>query len=84
MYKYLKGGGQKDGSHLCLVVPSNSTRDNRDKLMVRKFHLNVRKKFFTGAGDQALEHVIQEGFGVSFMGNVQKPSGCKPVQCPLE
>jgi len=29
------------------VVPSNRTRGNRQKLKHRKFHLNMRKNFFT-------------------------------------
>ncbi|KAJ7406135.1 hypothetical protein BTVI_66598 [Pitangus sulphuratus] len=43
--KYLKGGCQEDGSRLFLVVPSERTGDNRQKLMHRKFHLNVQKNF---------------------------------------
>ncbi|GAB0203062.1 hypothetical protein GRJ2_002771800 [Grus japonensis] len=40
-YKYLKGGCLEDGARLFSVVPSDRTRDNR------KFHLNIRKNFFT-------------------------------------
>ncbi|KAJ7396041.1 hypothetical protein BTVI_149151 [Pitangus sulphuratus] len=45
-YQCLKGGCQEDGAKLCLVVPSNRTRGNGQKLMHRKF-LNMRKSFFT-------------------------------------
>ncbi|KAJ7421926.1 hypothetical protein BTVI_16050 [Pitangus sulphuratus] len=46
-YKYLKGGCQEEGTRLILAVPSSRTRGNGQKLMHRKFHLNMRKNFFT-------------------------------------
>jgi len=46
-YKYLKGRCQKDVVRLFSVVPSNRTRGNGHKLKNRKFHLNMRKNFFT-------------------------------------
>jgi len=46
-HKYLTGGCQEDGVKLFSVVPSNRTRGNGHKLKHRKFHLNMRKNFFT-------------------------------------
>jgi len=45
-YQYLKGVCQEGGVRLFSVVPSNRSRGNRHKLKLRKFHLNMRKKFF--------------------------------------
>lgn len=46
-HKYLNNSCQKNGTTLLSVVPSNRTRGKRQKLMHRKFHLNLRKKSFT-------------------------------------
>ncbi|KFV84271.1 hypothetical protein N308_09864, partial [Struthio camelus australis] len=47
VYKYLKVACREDEASLFSVVPSNRTRGNGQKLNHRKFHLNLRKNFFT-------------------------------------
>lgn len=49
MYKYLIGGCKENKSKLFskLLVPSSRARGNRHKLKHERFHLNIRKIFFT-------------------------------------
>ncbi|GAB0179434.1 hypothetical protein GRJ2_000408700 [Grus japonensis] len=46
-YKYLKCGCLEEGARLFSVVPSDRIRVNGHELEYRKFHLNMRKNFFT-------------------------------------
>ena len=46
-YEYLQGGCLVDGPGLFSIVPSGRTRGNGHRLEHGKFHLNVRKNFFT-------------------------------------
>ncbi|KGL80334.1 hypothetical protein N309_05039, partial [Tinamus guttatus] len=47
VYKYLKGGSEKDGAGLFSVVATDRTRGNGHKLKHQKFHMNLRKNFLT-------------------------------------
>lgn len=52
-------------------------QNNRQKMMHRKFHLNVRKELYC-VSDRMLEQVAQEVVEF-FIGGVQELSGCNPV-----
>jgi len=86
VYKYLKGGCKEDGARDFSVVPSGRTRGNGHKLEHRRFHLNMRKPFFTVEGDQGLERITQRGCRVYILRDIQKLSGHIPGQpglsCP--
>ncbi|TRZ05971.1 hypothetical protein HGM15179_021136, partial [Zosterops borbonicus] len=45
-YKYLNGKVPCGGSRLFSMLPSTKTRDNGQKMMQRKFHLNMRQELF--------------------------------------
>jgi len=76
MYKYVKAGC-KDGPRLFSVLPTARKKGNRH----RRFCLNIRKHFFSHAGDSVLAQVAQGGCGD--LGDVQKPSGHGPGQPAL-
>ena len=46
VYKYLKGGCQKDGARLFPVVPSERTRGDVHKKKHSKLQMNMREHFF--------------------------------------
>ena len=46
-HKYLEDRSQMHGTGIFLAVPSNRTKDNGHNPKHRKFHLNMRKNFFT-------------------------------------
>jgi len=47
LHKYLRGECKEERASLFSVVPSDKTRRNRQKLKHGRFHLNMRKYFFT-------------------------------------
>ncbi|PKU43997.1 hypothetical protein llap_5716 [Limosa lapponica baueri] len=75
-YKYLKGGCQGKGASLFSVGPRDRTRGNGHKLEHKKFHLNMRRNFFTL---RVAEHRNRRGGGVSISGDIQNLPGQVPV-----
>ena len=75
VYKYLKGGRREiDEAWLFLVLCSYRTRSNGLKLEHRKFHINMRKNFFTV---RVTEHRnrLSRDCGFSSSGDIQDLSG---------
>uniref|UniRef100_A0A803TVT0 Reverse transcriptase domain-containing protein n=1 Tax=Anolis carolinensis TaxID=28377 RepID=A0A803TVT0_ANOCA len=47
MYKYVMESHREEGASLFSAAPQTRTRSNGFKLQERRFHLNIRKNFFT-------------------------------------
>ena len=47
VYKCLMGGSKENGASSLSVASSDRTGGNRHRLKLNKFHLNIRKIFFT-------------------------------------
>lgn len=60
----------------------NRTRGNGQRLMHRKFHLDMSKNLFS-VGDHALQQIVQRGIGVPIIGDIPELSGHDPVPCAL-
>ncbi|KAK4832687.1 hypothetical protein QYF61_025148 [Mycteria americana] len=76
VHKYLIARNEEE-------VPSDRTRDSEHKLKNRKFHLNMRKYFFTVRVVQTLAQVAQRGCGVSIPGDIQNLTEHGPGQAAL-
>lgn len=76
--QYLKGGFQENGARLCSVALSIRTRDIGQKLIHKKFHLNMRSNSFT-CRRPCTEPIPQRGCGVSPTGSIQELPGHNPV-----
>ncbi|RMC05180.1 hypothetical protein DUI87_18364 [Hirundo rustica rustica] len=60
------------------------TRYKGHKLECRKFHLNIRKNFFPMKVVVHWGKIACRGCGISFSGDIQKPSQHDPVQAAPE
>lgn len=66
-------GSQDDGAMFFLVVPSDRTRTNGQKLEDRKFEMNMGKNFPYCESDVALEQSTLRDCEVSFSGDIREP-----------
>jgi len=77
VYKCLMRACKEDRIGLFSVISSEGTSGIGYRLKHRKFHLNIRKSFFYEGG-QTLQQFAQRACGVSFLRNIQNPTGHGP------
>ena len=77
-YNCLMSRGLVNGARLFSVVPSDRTRGNGNTPECRKFHVKMRKNFFTMRGTEHRNRQ-QRGGKVSFSGDIQDLCGCNPL-----
>lgn len=62
---------EEDKARVFSEARSQRTSGNGYKLKDRKFHLNVRKSIFYCKSDGTLEQIVQKGYEVSVLGDIQ-------------
>ena len=75
-FQYLKGAYKQEGEWLFKRADNDRTRGNGFKLRQGRSRLDVRRKFFTQEGGDALEQVAQGGCGCPIPGGIQGQAGC--------
>lgn len=68
-----------DGVRLFIMIPSDRTKGNGQKMEHKKLHMNMRKKLHYFEGARALEQCCTEKL-ISLSRDIQHLLGCFPVQ----